>query len=217
MQLRGRYGSTLQQYRQHVDLHILDLLGDSKIATLTTPDVEAFKDRLLKTRSHAMAKKVLTSFKSILSEGQRRGLVAQNVAATVKVPAKRKNGRPEIPTKAEVSKILAKADGNWRPIIVMAIFTGMRSSELRALRWEDVDLDERVVRVRQRADRWGAMAPPKSEAGERVIPMTNMVRATLGELRLKWRPDAELVFPTQVMFEQDAGRLSHDRPLRPAG
>jgi integrase len=73
--------STLRQYRNHVDLHIKpSRIGTEKLARLSTPAIEAFRDDLLKKRSRPMARKVLTSLKSILSEAQRRGLVAHNAA-----------------------------------------------------------------------------------------------------------------------------------------
>jgi integrase len=53
---------------------------------------------------------------------------------------------------------------------VTAIFTGLRASELRGLTWDDVDLDRRVLTVRQRADRWNTIGSPKSDAGKREVP-----------------------------------------------
>ena len=55
------------------------------------------------------------------------------------------------------------AKGRWRPILLTAIFTGLRASELRGLRWEDVDLEKRELHVRQRADRYSTIGKPKSE------------------------------------------------------
>ena len=76
--------STLRQYRNHVDLHIVPLIGATRLARLTAPAVEAFRDGLLRKGSRPMARKVLASLKSILGEAQRRGLVAQNAAQPVR-------------------------------------------------------------------------------------------------------------------------------------
>src|SRR5215831_17068654 len=83
--------------------------------------------------------------------------------------------------------------------LIVAIFTGLRSSELRGLRWDDVDLEAKELHVRQRADRYNVMGKPKSEAGERVIPLGPMVVNTLREWRLA-RPMGELglVFPNST-------------------
>src|SRR6202045_3424367 len=77
--------STLRQYRSHADLHIVPLIGPVKLARLSTPAIEAFRDELLKKGSRAMARKVVARLKSILGEAQRRGLVAQNAAQPVRV------------------------------------------------------------------------------------------------------------------------------------
>jgi integrase len=181
--------STLRQYCNHVDLHIAPLIGNEKLARLSAPAIEGFRDKLLRKGSRAMARKVLASLKSILGESQRRGLVAQNAAQPVKVDVKKRDQRKlaigrDIPSEEEINVILEKAEGRWRPLLITAIFTGMRSSELRGLAWDDVDFDQKVIHVRQRADHWGAMGAPKSAAGDRNIPMSPMVVNALREWRL---------------------------------
>ena len=185
----GLERSTLDKYRNHLGLHINPLIGAVKLARLSAPLGEKFRDDLLGKLSRPMAKKVLGSLKSIVTEAQRRGLVAQNAIAAVKIKT---NGRNEgqlragrdIPTKAEASAVLGAAAGRWRPLLVTAVFTGMRASELRGLTWDDVDFDQKVIHVRQRADQWNAIGSPKSEAGHRAIPMSPLVVNTLREWKL---------------------------------
>src|SRR6266404_1787654 len=193
--------STLRQYGNHAKLHINPLIGAWKLARLSTPAIEAFRDELLKKGSRAMARKVLASLKSILGEAQRRGLVAQNAAQPVRVDVKKRDQRKlaigrDIPSKEEINTILAQAEGRWRPFFVTAVFTGMRASELRGLTWNDVDFERKVVHVRQRANLWGDIGAPKSAAGERVIPMAPMVVNALREWRLACpKGEIGLVFP----------------------
>ena len=71
--------STLDGYRQHLDLHITPLIGATKLSALTVPFVRTFEDRLRQDRSAAMVKKVLASLSSILSDAQDHGLVARGV------------------------------------------------------------------------------------------------------------------------------------------
>jgi integrase len=181
--------STLRQYGNHVRLHINPLIGTVKLARLSTPAIEAFRDELLKKGSRPMARKVLASLKSILGEAQRRGLVAHNAAQPVKVDVKKRDQRKlaigrDIPSKEEIQTILSKVSGRWRPLLIAAIFTGMRSSELRGLAWDDVDFHQEVIHVRQRADHWGEIGAPKSAAGDRDIPMSPMVVNALKEWHL---------------------------------
>ena len=202
VELEGRERSTLAQYRQHVELHINPRIGDEKLASLTTPRMNAYRDDLLAGLSRALAKKVLTSTKSILKDAQRRGHVAQNVARDVRIGVDKRSKRKlkvgvDIPTPQEIGRIVSAVKGKWQPILVTDIFTGLRSSELRGLRWSDVDLKRGLVHVRQRADRYNAIGNPKSEAGERTIPLGPFVLNMLREWKLKCPASAlGLVFPT---------------------
>ncbi len=191
----GLEAQSIRTYRNLARYHVLPLLGHERLARLTTPRVERFRDELLATRSRVTARRVLTCLKMILRDAQRRALVAQNVARDVRISASKRHKAPvTIPSKDEVKALLEAAIGRWRPLLVAAVFTGLRASELRGLTWSDVDFDARLIRVGQRADRWGAMGAPKSAAARRDIPMTPLVMNTLREWRLVC-PKGGLVFP----------------------
>ena len=97
--------------------------------------------------------------------------------------------------------------GRWRPVLLTAIFTGLRASELRGLRWQDVDLDRKELHVRQRADRFNDLGEPKSEAGTRTLPMPPLVANTLRE----WR----LACPRPITGRDDDGNLIREE-MRPS-
>jgi integrase len=211
--------STIRQYRQHLKHHIIPLVGATKLSKLTKPVVEEFRDRLIATRSRALARAVLTSLKGILKEAHRRGLVGHNAAADTGVGRSRRGTtKVEIPSKEDIRALLAKSAElwpitrieitrereqkvvvvPWRPLIATALFTGLRCSELRGLGWEHVDFDEKVIKVRRRADFLNKMGPPKSEAGTRDVPMAPMVLNTLKAWKLACPTTADnLVFPTE--------------------
>jgi integrase len=105
----------------------------------------------------------------------------------------------DIPTNIEIRAILDAAVGRYRPLLITMIFTGIRASEARGLRWEDVDVKKGILHVRQRADRYGALGMPKSRAGQRTIPLPPMVVNTLKEWNLACpKSEAGLVFPNQA-------------------
>jgi integrase len=133
----------------------------------------------------------------LISEAQRLGKTTYNPVREVRVRLpKRDRGRPEMPTHDELRAILAQAAGRWRPLIVALIFTGLRGSEARGLKWQNVDLDARVLRVRERVDQWGAFGPLKSDAGTREILLAPIVVNTLREWRLACpKGELDLVFP----------------------
>jgi integrase len=173
--------STIKQRRQHLNLHIAPFIGREKLASLTTPRIIQFTiDLRAAGRSLAMRRKVLVNIKTILTFCQGQGLVAQNVARGVKIKADDRRAGPlregrDFPSKAEIRQIIDNVPDRWRAFVLTALFAGLRASELRGLRWQDVDLDEGLIHVRQRADAWGRIGPPKSAAGSRDIPLVPMV------------------------------------------
>jgi integrase len=193
----GRERSTVDQYRQHLELHIGPFIGGTRLNSLTLPALRQFEERLLdEGRSPAMVRKVVVSLGSLIADAQERGLVARNMVremrgrrgSTDRRAEKRAKGRlrvgVDIPSPEEVKAIVGALQGKWRPVLLTTIFTGLRASELRGLRWIDVDLDRKVLHVRQRADRYDDIGRPKSEAGEREVPLPPIVVNTLREWRL---------------------------------
>jgi integrase len=188
----GLERSTLEQYQAHLNLHIAPLIGGVKLSQLTVPAVRAFEDRLAKDRSPAMVRKVLRSLGSIVANAQERGLVAQNVVRSLRRrpngATKRQRGRLrtgiDIPSPDEIAALIAYLNGTMRPLLLTAILTGLRASELRGLRWADIDLRRRTLHVRQRADRWHQIGAPKSAAGERVVPLPPMLVNVLREQKI---------------------------------
>src|SRR5262249_35970185 len=113
-----------------------------------------------------------------------------------------------IPSKSEVNAILAKLEGRWRPLIAVALFTGLRSSELRGLPWRDVDLKKATITVTQRADQWGELGPPKSAAGRRTGTLPPIAVQALRDWRIACpRGDAGLVFPNGAGHIEDHSNI----------
>jgi len=215
----GLERSTLDTYRQHVEFHIVPLLGTVKLSQISVPMVRGFEDALRKDRSPAMVRKVATALGAILSDAQDRGLVAQNVmrglrsqrrgqgALVDKRKGKLKVG-VDIPSPDEIRSLIAHLGQRWRPLLLTAIFSGLRASELRGLRWADVELKRGEIHVRQRADRFNVIGRLKSEAGERTVPLPPMVVNTLREHRIACpKGEQDLVFPNGAGNVENRGNI----------
>ncbi|WP_439399337.1 tyrosine-type recombinase/integrase [Bradyrhizobium sp. PMVTL-01] len=196
---KGLERSTIRGYEEHTELHIYPFIGAKKLAEMTTPAVNAFADRLRdEGRSPDMVRRVVGSLGAIFREARRRGLSAVDPTAGLDLNlSTREDPRPVIPTKAELQAIITKAEGRWRPLVLTAIFCGLRGSELRGLRWADVDFEDRKINVTQRADTFHKIGRLKSKAGYRSIPCPPMVINALREWKLVCpKSELGLVFPT---------------------
>jgi len=83
--------------------------------------------------------------------------------------------------------------------LLVAIRCGLRASELRGLRWEDIDFKKAALHVHQRADAYNKIGPPKSESGERAVPIPPATLQALKEWKLTCprnaRRELHYVFP----------------------
>ena len=204
---------TIQQYEQHLRLHIVPFIGSEKLSHLNVPFVSSFRTKLRdEGRSPAMVRGVMGSLGALISVAQQRGHAAHNPVRELKRSRRKGNAshqrhKPklrtgiDIPTRDEIRALLAKAEGRWRPFLMTAVVTGLRASELRGLRWEDVDLDTKKaeVHVRQRADRLGIIGPPKSASGYRSIPLP----PDTAQLLREWK----LICPRKKEHKKDSGKL----------
>jgi integrase len=209
----GLERSTRDQRRQHVDLHIVPYLGHVRLSQLTAPMVRGFEDDLRRDdRSPAMVRKVRTSLGAILTNAVELGLATRNPVRDLRSrrrrgveqrAERRAKGRLKVgvdfPTPDEIKAIIKAASDRWRPFLMTAILTGLRASELRGLRWSDVDLAKSEIHVRQRADKRRRIGPPKSEAGERTVPIPRGLVAALREWKAACpKGPLGLVFPNKL-------------------
>jgi integrase len=195
-----RERATHQGYKQHVDLHIVPRIGRVKLAKLTTAGVEKFRNDLLNDAdriSRALARKVIVSLKSLLKHAK-FAHVAQGVSVTASSRTLRVEPDRDFPSVAEVKRLIdACTKPKQKALVLTAALTGLRASELRGLRWRDIDFSAAELHVRQRADRFCAIGPPKSRSSVRSIPLPPELAASLKAWKIGCPiGDADLVFPT---------------------
>ncbi len=200
-----------------MDHHIDKKIGDLLVANLTRGDVSEFIDDLQdEGLSRAMTKKVLGSLRSALDKAMQRDWLDRNVARDMKLERNRRDeDERTIPTKAEIRTMIDRVPDKHRPLIITAIFTGMRISELRGLTWDCIEFDRGLIHVQKRADRFNEMGKPKSRSGKRTIPMSPLVANTLKTWQAEC-PDGDLnlVFPNGKGNIENHSNI-HNRVLVP--
>lgn len=215
--------TTRDGYEQHLRDHINPYLGGVKLTALTVAIVRDWQDKLRKgvpapgqtesaPRAANMIKRVTGSLGALLSDAQERGHVGQNVVRSLRANRKRGKERKaerrakgklkigvDIPAPDEINAVLRVAtDVRWRAFFLTTARCGLRASELRGLRWIDIDFMKSELHVRQRADAYNEIGNPKSEDGERTIPVPPTTLTALRDWKVACpRRNGELhfVFP----------------------
>jgi integrase len=218
---------TFEGYERYVRLHVKPTLGHVKLSKLTAMHLQNLYAQKLTELAPGSVRYLHAVIHRSLRQAHRWGLVRENVAGLVDPPQPRPK---EIqPLDAEQTKRLLEAarDDDLEAFFVVAVTAGPRRGELLGLRWSDLNLDARTMRIQRtlsRAKSGPRYTPPKNGKG-RSVKLAEIAVAALrrhrhrqNEARLKagsaWT-DEDLVFTTAV-----GGPLSpsvvdryHHRPL----
>ncbi len=204
--------STLKGYKLRADI-INSYNWQIALHELKQPHVIDFRSWLKRNYSLYMARRVLSSFHSIIMEMNQRGLMSTDPAIGVTIQKQSRYDNPvAIPNQSEVKALLQAADNlansknkqiafawkRYRPMIYLAASSGMRPQEYCALPKYDVLSDG--VRVTQAVDKLGVIGPPKTKSARRFIPVSEIA---LDMIKHYMETDEctiqhDLVFPTQA-------------------
>ena len=159
--------STWLGYRSAVEFYLKPEFGAMFIRDVTTAAVKAWLGKL--TVSNKRINNVLIPLRAVCGDAFADGLIDRNPVDRVKnLPNRFEEPDPFTPD--EVSKILSELSAQGRNLFQFAFWTGLRTSELIALEWGDVDWSKGVVRV-QRAQVERRVKQTKTKAGEREVKL----------------------------------------------
>lgn len=111
---------------------------------------------------------------------------------------------PQILTLEEIKKLLQVAklmDHHWYPIWAFAVLTGMRSGELHALTWDQIDLEKKTIMVSKSYDPNSGRSGPTKGRYWRVVPINVGLRDLIVEIKSKQVMDSEHVLPRSTEWD----------------
>jgi integrase len=201
---------TAQRYRQLTENQIAPQLGSKPLQKLVRLDIEAWHTALrqggLAARTIGHAHRVLGK---ALRDAEKDNLVVRNPCKLQRAP---KVTEEEMVIVRDVSVLVDKLTGfRLRVPAMVALFAGLRLGEILALRWSRVDLDSKVLKVREALEQTKAhgvrFKPAKTRAGRRDITLPDILvdalrehRKAVLELRMQLGagklPDDALLFST---------------------
>jgi integrase len=187
--------SAIRSYEGALRTRVIPELGAAKLAQISRVDIQDFADRLhAEGLDPSTIRNMIVPLRAIYRRALNRGELAVNPTTGIELPAVR-GRRERVADPAEGRELLAAVPALDRAIWATALYAGLRRGELMALRWDDVDLDGRRIRVTRAWDvKERAVVAPKSAAGVRSVPMLAELRTHLLEHRLRTGRGDGLVF-----------------------
>ena len=217
----NRRPATYNLYEMIVRLYLIPGLGTQRLTSLSVPVVQRFlNQRLAKGDSVRKVQVMRTVLSAALTRAIREELLVRNVARLVELPEwQRGTIRPWSADEARRFLAAARPDPLY-PAFVMLILYGLRRGEALGLRWEDIDFDGGTIQIRQQLQRIRGellLAPVKTRAGQRDLPLLDLARQALklqAAQQAAYRADMGSAWPeTGLVFTTRTGRPVEPRNL----
>ena len=194
--------SAIRSYAAALRDHVVPRIGRTRLGDVQHRDVQRIADDLLaEGRDPSTIRNALMPLRVIFRRAVEDGDVAVNPCMHLRLPAVR-GRRERIASPREAEQLLAALPARDRPVWATALYAGLRRGELMALRWDDVDLANGVIRVKHSYDEKARLQiEPKSRAGRRTITIVGALRDILVEHKANQARADALVFSGDAPFQ----------------
>lgn len=188
--------STFKCYERDINNVLIPWVGDRDVRALTRADIRDWVG--LQSVSLKRVQNLLLPLRNVLNEAVDDGVIEASPLtgldlARLLPPAQRRTGyEPKPYSVADLQALLARLQGIKRWTFQLWAFTGLRTSELVGLRWANVDLEARTLRVVEVTTVGQDKPRTKTPAGLRTIPLLPAAHQALLELHALTGPEGRV-------------------------
>ena len=196
----------MRGYKYDLQEYVLPDLGGLRLSDVRRADLQALVDRLVgQGLSGSKVRNIVISARVVFRHALERDEINASPTSGLRLP--NNIGRRErAASPSEAAELLDSLPDKVRTIYATAFYAGLRRGELRALRWDDVDLAKGVIHVRRSWDDYTGEITPKSAKGTRTVPLTALLRDDLVTVKATTGRDGR-----DFVFGSTA-----DRPFQPS-
>jgi integrase len=223
---KSRVGQrTLERYEELLRVHVKPKLGNRLLQQLKATEIDLLYAELEQKIAPMTLHHLHTTFNACLFTAERKGLLSVNPMTRADVPSAGHADHGIALDEGELAALLAgfKPSPTMYPVVALAAATGLRRNEALALRWSDLDAENKTLRVERALDftkKFGTtFKAPKTKRGNRTIALDDATIAVLllererhqrlsasipdgvdVDLSLIRLPDDALMFPVPLSF-----------------
>jgi integrase len=182
---------TKERYSDNLKHHIYPMIGDLWLTQVTREHADQLVTKLRESNHNPVGTNLVVGvLKQVMSEAFRQEKILKYPFAEygkLKEPKRPDN----FMSKEEIEKFLeVNKDDPHYWLFVVALNTGMRRGELAGLCWDRVDFETGYIHITRLRDRNGLADRTKTRNSQRRIPMSDVVRHALMELKTRaWHPE----------------------------
>lgn len=204
--------STVAAYNNDIKNHIKPALGALQLTELHPHMVQIFINNLKK--SSATVRRIYSVLYSALEKAVKLDYILKNPAADCEIPRLEQKEIHPLDDQQITALLNAAKGGNLEYIITIALFTGLRQSELLGLTWDCVDFNAGTININKQLIRPGLkkenglFIPPKNGKSRTIVPALQVMeifqlqKCKQAKLQLKagplWENAHNLVFTNEI-------------------
>lgn len=204
--------STAAAYNNDIKNHIKPALGAVQLTELHPHMVQIFTNNLKK--SSATVRRIYSVLYSALEKAVKLDYITKNPAANCEIPRLEQKEIHPLDDQQITALLNAAKGGSLEYIITVALFTGLRQSELLGLTWDCIDFNTGTININKQLIRPGLkkenglFIPPKNGknrtivSASRVIEIFQLQKCRQAELQLKagplWENTHNLIFTNEI-------------------
>ncbi len=195
--LRPNSAST---YASHLRAHVWPLLGGRRIGSLTKSDMKSFVAAKAAELAPSTVETVFAVLRAMMAAAVDDGMIPVNPCSRVKLP----EVPPRVVAPMEPVAVLALAESiapRYRVGVALGAGVGLRFGEATGLTVPRVNFLQRRIQVLEQVQN-GALAPLKTDASKRVVPVGEWVLQEITAHLQRYGPG-----PSQVVMSNAGGRL----------
>lgn len=181
--------STVYTYKGQYKNHIEPVLGNMKVKDITTPKLTQIMQSY--DLNPASVRKLYVIVQSIFRRGVEQGFIRETPCHNVILPKRKKSKKNKALDEEKLKRFVSFLDSNlwdedFKRIIKVLLYTGMRSGECLGLAWEDIDFENHTILINHTLTDIGGkheLTTPKTESSIRTISMGTELTKILLEQR----------------------------------
>lgn len=208
--------NTAKSYRDYADKHILPALGQYRVKDISWRVLQEFCDRMLASHTKNSVRKFFIVIRGALDDAVRDEAIQASPEHLVKWPKSERAQVARVLSPDEIVRLLDEAERAGEPIraaVTLALFYGLRRSEVCGLRWMDIDFQGMTLHVRHTVTQNGSLIldddHTKTSGSNRMLALVGQTVPYLKALRNEQRRSGLVV--DKVVAWPDG------RPVRPDG
>ena len=183
--------ATVRAMESFLRVHIVPRFGQLALNELGVHEIQQFATDLRKTISGKTTVNVLAAVFAVMKYAERCGMRVQKVGfSDLQLGSTTRENPVPFFTREQAALIIEEAKEPFKTLFSVAWFTGCRAGEILALTIDDLDFDNRTVRVNKSSDdNTRQIRQPKTKSSVAMLPMPSALEAVLRNYIRQWTPN----------------------------